>query len=92
MDSSGPWSRKTKENAADHVVILPPNVLRNAPASSIANKRSAMISGWGADPNAEYRYRAAFLSLLKPDVALAVKDLLCRCGCWRSGDRIATLY
>jgi len=46
------------ENAAGHVVILPPNVLRNAPARSIAKKRSAMISGWGADPSAKYRYRA----------------------------------
>jgi len=44
--------------AAGHVVILPPNVLRNAPAQSIEKKRSAMISGWGADPSAKYRYRA----------------------------------
>ena len=40
-----------------NVVIAPPNTLRSEPLASVKNRVTAMISGWGVDPRAKYRYR-----------------------------------
>ena len=56
--SPPPFEDFDAERARGHVVILPPNVLRSAAVAAIERRRTAMISGWGADPNAKYRYQA----------------------------------
>lgn len=38
------------------VLIAPPNVFRSAPIRAIENRRTAVVSGWGADGSAKYRY------------------------------------
>ena len=39
------------------VVIAPPNTFRSEPLRNVKNQATAMISGWGVDPRAKYRYR-----------------------------------
>ena len=50
---------ETKQEAdfLGQLVIAPPNVLRSPHLSQVKNRRTAMISGWGIDPRAKYRYR-----------------------------------
>ena len=40
-----------------HVVICPPNAGKLKFLSQLTNKRTAMISGWGIDDSAKYRYK-----------------------------------
>ena len=40
-----------------HVVICPPNAGKLKFISQLTNKRTAMISGWGIDDSAKYRYK-----------------------------------
>jgi DNA ligase-1 len=50
---------ETKQEAdfCGQLVIAPPSVLRSPQLSQVKKRRTAMISGWGIDPRAKYRYR-----------------------------------
>ncbi len=39
------------------VVIAPPNAIRSEQLGKVEKRLTAMISGWGVDPSAKYRYR-----------------------------------
>lgn len=43
--------------SAGHALIFPPNVVRSADIQNIENRRTAMMTGWGMNPSAKYRYR-----------------------------------
>ncbi|NNE92044.1 MAG: ATP-dependent DNA ligase [Verrucomicrobiales bacterium] len=46
-----------ERDPAGHVVIIPPNALKSQVIRRLKNKRVAMATGWGIDPNAKYRYQ-----------------------------------
>jgi len=46
-----------EQKQADHVIISPPLSSKSSWLTKIANRKTAMISGWGIDPNATYRYQ-----------------------------------
>ena len=51
------YSELDPSRAAGHVVILPPNASQIDALRKAGNCRSAMVSGWGLDKSAKYRYR-----------------------------------
>jgi DNA ligase-1 len=52
------WSTLGAESElAGQVVIAPPNTMRSELLQAVENRATAMISGWGVDPSAKYRYR-----------------------------------
>ncbi len=57
-----PYLRYTAGDVTGKVLICPPSANRSRMLEKIPRKRVAMISGWGVDPNAIYRYQvdAAF--------------------------------
>ena len=50
------FETKQETDFSGCLVIAPPNVLRSAQLSGVKKRRTAMISGWGIDPRAKYRY------------------------------------
>lgn len=50
------YSRFEPEQVAGHVLICPPATAGSAMLEKIVEKRVAMITGWGLDENAVYRY------------------------------------
>ena len=51
------YLRYDPNEVAGKVLICPPSANRSRMLEKIARKRVAMISGWGVDPNAIYRYQ-----------------------------------
>src|SRR6266567_4277704 len=51
------YLRYDANEVAGKVLICPPSANRSRMLEKIARKRVAMISGWGVDPNAIYRYQ-----------------------------------
>ncbi|MDA7681334.1 MBL fold metallo-hydrolase [Verrucomicrobiales bacterium] len=47
----------TSSSLSEHVVICPPSAGKLKFLSQLKNKRTAMISGWGIDESAKYRYK-----------------------------------
>ncbi len=45
------------DEAAGHVLILPPSAARSQAIRRLKNKRTAMLSGWALEPGAVYRYQ-----------------------------------
>lgn len=52
-----PYSKLDTARAEGHVVILPPNSAQIEALRKGGNCRTAMVSGWGLDKGAKYRYR-----------------------------------
>ena len=46
-----------KRDPVGHVIVIPPNSLKSQEIRRIKNKRAAMMTGWGIDSNARYRYQ-----------------------------------
>lgn len=49
--------RMEKNIPEGHALIAPPNVVRARAVRSIRNKRTVMLSGWGLNPSAKFRYQ-----------------------------------
>jgi DNA ligase-1 len=50
------WERFDETRAMGRVVIFPPTALRSALVRSLGKVRTAMVSGWGMDESARYRF------------------------------------
>lgn len=57
MGDVPPYSRLDSTKAAGHVLILPPNASQIEELRQRGDCRTAMVSGWGLDKGAKYRYR-----------------------------------
>jgi len=51
------FSKLDAASAAGHILILPPNAPQIDALRKAGNCRTAMVSGWGLDKSAKYRYR-----------------------------------
>ncbi len=51
-----PHDNMAGQNLAGKVLILPPSASRSSLISRLSNIRTAMVTGWGLDPSARYRF------------------------------------
>ncbi len=51
-----PYGRLRGQNLDGCVVVIPPNADRKRLLNSIPNTRTAVVTGWGLDPSARFRY------------------------------------
>ncbi|MEM7146190.1 MAG: MBL fold metallo-hydrolase RNA specificity domain-containing protein [Verrucomicrobiota bacterium] len=50
------WERFDETRAVGRVVIFPPTAMRSGVVKSLGKVRTAMVSGWGMDESARYRF------------------------------------